>query len=118
MPMSEAAEDVRPTGQAESDHAEQAATAAKRLGKFASAHGGAKYVFVEYVSATRSRIVVVAEDGRFGDQVVDSYEAAMDACARAGFEVLEGEWEREAVGAVLTTGYEWSLMGKGRPAGR
>ncbi|WP_106847919.1 hypothetical protein [Blastococcus sp. Marseille-P5729] len=115
--MSEAADDVRPTAQSDSEHAEQAATAAKRLGKFASAHGGAKHVYVEHVSANRSRIVVVADDGRYGDQVVDSHEAAMDACARAGFEVAEGEWGREAVGAVRTTAFEWGLMGKGRPGG-
>lgn len=115
--MSEAADDVRPTAQAESEHSEQAATAAKRLGKFASSHGGAKHVYVEHVSANRTRIVVVADDGRYGDQVVDSYEAAMDACAKAGFEVQEGEWERDAVGAVRTTAFEWGLMGKGRASG-
>ncbi|WP_134323274.1 hypothetical protein [Cumulibacter soli] len=97
---------------------EEASTAAKRLGRFASAHGGAKFVYVEHISAFRSRIVVVAEDGRYGDQVVGSHETAMTACASAGFDVLEGEWDRDAVGAVRTTGYEWGLMGRGRTAGK
>lgn len=116
--MSEPAHDVQAAATPDSDHAEQAATAAKRLKKFADAHGGAQHVFVEYVSATRSRIIVVAEDGRWGDQVVDSHQTAMDACATAGFEVSAGEWGREAVGSVKTTAFEWGLMGRGRPAGK
>lgn len=100
------------------DHREEASGAAKRLSKFASSHGGAKFVYVEHVSSNRTRIVVVAEDGRYGDQVVNGYETALAACAEAGFEVSEGEWERDAVGAVRTTGYEWGKMGAGRPAGK
>lgn len=115
--MTDEAADVR-SSSAPGHEAEEAATAAKRLGKFAAAHGGAKFVYVEYVSASRSRIVVVAEDGRYGDQVVGSHAAAVAACERAGFEVSEGEWERDAVGAVRTTAFEWGLMGRGRAAGR
>lgn len=96
--------------------AEEAARAAKRLSRFAAAHGGAKFVYVENVSANRTRIVVVTENGRYGDQVVTSKQTALAACETAGFEVLEGEWERDAVGAVRTTSFEWGWMGKGRPA--
>lgn len=112
----EAADEVRQST-APAHDAEEAARAAKRLSQFTAAHGGAKFVYVEYVSATRTRIVAVAEDGRFGDQVVGSRDAALAACESAGLEVLEGEWERDAVGAVRTTAYEWGQMGRGRPAG-
>lgn len=115
--MTEEAADVR-SASAPAHEAEEAARAAKRLGQFAHAHGGAKFVFVEYLTAFRSRIVVVAEDGRFGDQVVGSRAVALSACETAGFEVLEGEWDRDAVGAVRTTAFEWGLMGKGRPRGK
>lgn len=115
--MTEPAEDVQPAAAPDSEHAEEAATAAKRLAGFARSHGGAKHVYVEYVSASRTRVVVVADDGRFGDQVLSSHAAALDACARAGFEVSEGEWERDAVGSVRTTAYEWGRMGRGRAAG-
>ena len=116
--MTEAADDVQATAAPETDHSEEAATAAKRLSAFASRHGGAAHVYVEHISARRSRIVVVTKDGRYGDQVVGSQQAARDACATAGFEVSEGEWEREAVGAIRTTAFEWGLMGRGRAAGK
>jgi uncharacterized membrane protein YhfC len=115
--MTEETADVHPST-APAEEAEEAARAAKRLSQFAAAHGGAKFVYVEYVSSSRTRIVVVAEDGRYGDQVVGSRDAALSACQSAGFEVLEGEWERDAVGAVRTTAFEWGLMGRGRPAGK
>lgn len=115
--MTEHATEASPSPAA-AQEAEEATRAAKRLSQFAAAHGGAKFVYVEYVSASRSRIVVVVEDGRFGDQVVGSKQTALDACRTAGFEVLEGEWERDAVGAVRTTAFEWGLMGRGRPAGK
>lgn len=114
--MTDEAAEVRPTS-SQADEAEKATVAAKRLTKFANAHGGAKFVYVEYVSANRTRIVVVTEDGSYGDQVLTSHQSALDACAQAGFEVLSGEWERDAVGAVRTSGFEWGWMGRGRPAG-
>lgn len=114
--MTDEAADVQTPSPAH--EAEEAARAAKRLTRFAAAHGGAKFVYVEYVSSTCTRIVVVAEDGRYGDQVVGSMKTALSTCETAGFEVLEGEWERDAVGAVRTSGFEWGWMGRGRPAGK
>ncbi|WP_153503072.1 hypothetical protein [Cumulibacter manganitolerans] len=116
--MTDPADDVQATAAPESDHSEEAATAAKRLSAFAARHGGPAHVYLEHVSANRTRIVVVAQDGRYGDQVLRSQQAAIDACATAGFTVSEGDWEREAVGAVRTTAFEWGLMGHGRPAGK
>ncbi|MFG1924054.1 hypothetical protein [Cryptosporangium sp. NPDC048952] len=82
----------------------------KRLKTFASAHGGATAV-VEYLGQKGARIVLVGDDGRWGDQVVaGGVEAARTACAEAEIPVRD-EWERELVTAVKTDHYEWDYMG-------
>ena len=100
-------------------HAKAVKAAAANLGQFVSAHGGPATVHVEHISANRTRVVVVGEDGRWGDQVLPSYDAAKQVISDCGFEAEpEGEWSREAVGSVKTTGFEWGRMGSGRAAGR
>ena len=91
--------------------------ASARLTKFANEHGGARHAYLEYVTANRARVVVVGQDGRWGDQVLDSYEEAQAVIAATGFEAEdEREWSREATSAVKTTAYEWGRMGRGRSA--
>lgn len=98
-------------------HAEAIRVAVKQLAKFAGAHGGDKATFVEYLSASTSRIVVVAQDGRWGDVVLPSFEAAQKTVAKLGFTAVD-EWERETIDAVTSTGYEWGRMGKGKAAAK
>ena len=86
----------------------------KRLRRFAGGHGGATAV-VENLGRKGARVVLIGADGRWGDQVVVAgFEAAVAACADAGVEVKD-EWERELVTGIKTDGYEWGLMGRGRP---
>lgn len=100
-------------------HEKAVKAAVSSLREFVSSHGGPATVHVEYIAASRTRIVVVGEDGRWGDQVLPSYDAAKQVVAECGFEAEpEGEWSREAVGSVKTTSYEWGRMGTGRAAGK
>ncbi len=96
-------------------HAEAIKAATKNLTKFAAAHGGAGTTFIEYVASSFTRVVVVAKDGRYGDQVLPTMEAAEAVTAAAGLEVTN-EWDRESTGSVKTSGYEWGRMGRGRAA--
>jgi hypothetical protein len=88
------------------------------LRAFAKDHGGSATAVVSYLGRRGARIVLVGADGTWGDQVVaDGVDAAKAACEAAGVAVA-GKWERELSEAVKTSGYEWGLMGRGRPAAR
>jgi hypothetical protein len=63
------------------------------LKSFAAGHGGATAV-IEYVGRRGARIVLVGQDGTWGDQFADSTDLARAACEKAGV-ALENEWERE-----------------------
>lgn len=83
--------------------------AAKRLKKFATAHGGASTTHVEYVSSNATRVVIVGTDGRWGDQVLASEADATQAAAEAGLS-LSDEWDRESTGSLRTGPAEWAKM--------
>lgn len=83
--------------------------AAKHLSAFHAAHGGAGSTFVEYVSSTRTRIVVVAEDGTWGDAVLAGVNAARAAVDRAGLTITE-DWDRESSGSVRSSSTDWKRM--------
>ena len=80
------------------------------LREFASAHGGAKAV-IEYVGRRGARIVLVGNDGEWGDQVAPSTAEAREACERAGIAV-ENEWERELIELMRPTNDLWRSMSK------
>ena len=88
----------------------EVAQAAKRLKKFAAAHGGASSTHIEYVSRGATRVVIVGQDGRWGDQMLASEPDAQLAAAEAGLEVSES-WDRESTGSVRTGPAEWTKMG-------
>lgn len=96
-------------------HAEAIKAAAKNLKKFAAAHGGAATTFIEYVAASFTRVIVIAKDGSYGDQVLPTPDAAESVAEAAGFEVTPS-WDRETTDSVKTSPYEWGLMGRGRAA--
>lgn len=78
---------------------------------FAAVHGGATAV-IEYVGRRRgARIVLVGQDGAWGDQFADSTDVAREACAEAGVDV-ENEWERELVEQMRPTNDLWRSMGR------
>src|SRR5215213_5792513 len=63
------------------------------LKSFAVGHGGATAV-IEYVGRRGARIVLVGQDGTWGDQFAENTDQARAACEKAGVP-LENEWERE-----------------------
>ncbi|MER7920966.1 MULTISPECIES: hypothetical protein [unclassified Streptomyces] len=81
---------------------------AKRISAFSRAHGGAEGQ-VAYIGERGARIVLVGEDGGWGDVVAPSYTIAEQAVEKAGItrhEAFDGEFA-----AKVTTGpYEWKRM--------
>ncbi|MYU03358.1 hypothetical protein GTY81_05480 [Streptomyces sp. SID8366] len=81
---------------------------AKRISAFSRAHGGAEGQ-VAYIGERGARIVLVGEDGGWGDVVAPSYAIAEQAVEKAGItrhDAFDGEFA-----AKVTTGpYEWKRM--------
>ncbi|MFG1670421.1 hypothetical protein [Streptomyces sp. Y7] len=81
---------------------------ARQISSFAKSHGGAEGQ-VAYIGERGARIVLVGEDGGWGDLVAPSYEIAEKAVEKAGItrhESFDGEFA-----AKVTTGpYEWKRM--------
>jgi len=89
-------------------------SAVAALKKFAARHGGSATAVIEYIGRRGARIVLVGADGTWGDLVVADVDSAKAACEAAGVKVIDG-WPREVSEAIRTSGYEWGLMGRGRP---
>ena len=77
---------------------------------FAAGHGGAKAV-VEYVGKRGARIVLVGEDGAWGDHFAEGTDVARRACGAAGVEV-ENEWERELIEQMRPSNDLWRSMSR------
>lgn len=77
---------------------------------FAAGHGGATAV-IEYVGKRGARIVLVGEDGEWGDQFADGTDVARAACAKAGVEVKK-EWERELMDQMRPSNDLWRSMSR------
>jgi hypothetical protein len=86
----------------------QAAKIAKQIGAFAKAHGGAE-AQVAYIGERGSRIVLVGEDGGWGDLVAPTHAIAEEAVRKAGVTVHE-DFDGEFAAKVRTGPYEWSRM--------
>ncbi|NJC65332.1 hypothetical protein HC028_12580 [Planosporangium flavigriseum] len=80
------------------------------LKSFAGDHGGAKAV-IEYVGRRGARIVLVGEDGAWGDQFAPSTDIARSACIQAGIAV-ENQWERELIEQMRPNNDLWRSMGR------
>ncbi|MGH4027463.1 hypothetical protein ACQB60_00855 [Actinomycetota bacterium Odt1-20B] len=107
--------DTQQTDENTTDDAKQAAKAerkaarlAKEIGTFARAHGGAEGK-VSYIGEHGTRIVLVGEDGGWGDLVAPTYAIAQSAVEKAGITVHE-EFDGEFAAKVRTGPYEWSRM--------
>jgi hypothetical protein len=83
---------------------------AASLKSFADGHGGAKAI-IEYVGRRGARIVLVGEDGAWGDQFASATDVARRACEAAGLSV-EKEWERELVARMRPNNDLWRSMGR------
>ena len=86
----------------------QAAKLAKEISAFAKAHGGAE-AQVAYLGERGSRIVLVGEDGGWGDLVATSDAIARSAVEKSGLTVHE-EFDGDFAAKVKTGPYEWSRM--------
>ncbi|GAB2738681.1 hypothetical protein [Streptomyces bullii] len=81
---------------------------AQQISSFSRAHGGAEGQ-VAYLGERGARIVLVGEDGGWGDLVAPSYEIAEKAVEKAGItrhEAFDGEFAAK----VKTGSYEWKRM--------
>lgn len=88
----------------------QAKVLASEIKGFAGEHGGAKAV-IEYVGRRGARIVLVGNDGGWGDLVAQSTDIARAACEQAGVTVENG-WERELVELMRPSNDLWRSMAR------
>ncbi|WP_409237554.1 hypothetical protein [Streptomyces sp. PA5.6] len=86
----------------------KAARLAKEIGAFARAHGGAEGQ-IAYIGHEGTRILLVGEDGGWGDLVAPTYAVAQSAVEKAGITVHE-EFAGEFAAKVKTGPYEWTRM--------
>ncbi|MGW1670783.1 hypothetical protein [Streptomyces sp. NPDC002324] len=81
---------------------------AKQIRSFAAAHRGAE-AQVAYIGQIGARIVLVGEDGGWGDLVAPTHAIAVAAVQKAGVTVHE-DFDGEFAAKVTTGPYEWSRM--------
>ncbi|MET9146041.1 hypothetical protein [Streptomyces sp. NPDC004042] len=86
----------------------KAARLAHRIGSFSTAHGGAEGQ-VAYLGERGARIVLVGEDGTWGDIVAPTLAIAEQAVRKAGITVHES-FDGEFAAKVRTGPYEWTRM--------
>ncbi|MFJ8823467.1 hypothetical protein ACIREE_16940 [Streptomyces sp. NPDC102467] len=86
----------------------RAARLAKEIGAFAKAHGGAEGQLA-YIGERGTRIVLVGEDGGWGDLVATTYEVAQKAVEKAGITIHE-DFDGDFAAKVETGPYEWKRM--------
>ncbi|WP_442809388.1 hypothetical protein [Streptomyces sp. NBC_01335] len=97
----------------------RAARLAKEIGAFAKAHGGAEGQLA-YLGQAGTRIVLVGEDGGWGDLVAPSQAVAESAAEKSGLTFHES-FDGEFAAKVRTGRYEWTRMAGiqvGGPANR
>ncbi|WP_228447006.1 hypothetical protein [Streptomyces paludis] len=81
---------------------------AKRIGVFARAHGGAEGQLA-HLGQAGTRIVLVGEDGAWGDLVAPTHDIARGAAELAGL-TLHESFDGEFAAKVRTGPYEWNRM--------
>ncbi|WP_030753153.1 hypothetical protein [Streptomyces sp. NRRL F-5135] len=86
----------------------RAARLAKRISTFARRHGGAEG-HLAYLGQAGTRIVLVGEDGAWGDLVAPTHAVARGAATRAGL-TLHDSFDGEFAAKVRTGAYEWGRM--------
>ncbi|MGW6566104.1 hypothetical protein [Streptomyces sp. NPDC054975] len=86
----------------------RAARLAKQIQAFSKEHGGAEGQLA-HIGQSGTRIVLVGEDGGWGDLVAPTYAIAEQAAEKAGL-TLHEEFDGEFAAKVVTGPYEWSRM--------
>ncbi|AYC42157.1 hypothetical protein [Streptomyces griseorubiginosus] len=96
------------TQQVDAKAERRVARLAQQISAFSKEHGGAEGQLA-YIGERGTRIVLVGEDGGWGDLVAPSYEIAEKAVEKAGITVHEN-FDGEFAAKVKTGPYEWSRM--------
>lgn len=86
----------------------RAARLAKHIAAFSKRHGGAEGQLA-HLGQAGTRIVLVGEDGGWGDLVAPSHALALSAAEKAGL-TLHDTFDGEFAAKVRTGPYEWSRM--------
>jgi hypothetical protein len=102
---------------AETQHADSAtgkqarrvARLAKQINAFAASHGGGAQGQIAYLGQRGVRIVLVGENGEWGDLMAPSRQIAEQAVEQAGVTVHE-KFDGAMANKVRTGPYEWSRM--------
>jgi hypothetical protein len=85
-----------------------------RLRDFLAGHDGKGVAVISYIGRVGARIVVVADDGAYGDAVASSVDAATAICSQAGITVADG-WTRELSAKITPSAEDRRRMaGTGR----
>lgn len=98
-----------PDARAQRRSARRVERLAKQVGAFARSHGGAAEATVEYIGQIGTRIVLVGENGEWGDLVAPTHEIALRAVERAGV-TLHEDFDGDFAAKVRTGPYEWKRM--------
>ncbi|KAF4409311.1 MULTISPECIES: hypothetical protein [Streptomyces] len=88
--------------------ARRAAKLAREITAFAGRHGGAEGQLA-HLGQVGTRIVLVGEDGGWGDLVAPSHAVARSAAEKAGI-TLHENFDGDLAAKVRTGPYEWSRM--------
>jgi hypothetical protein len=94
---------------AKSQSQRRATRLAKQITGFAERHGGSAEAQIAYTGQTGARIVLVGENGEWGDLMAPTREIAEQAVQQAGIPVRE-TFDGEMAAKVRTGPYEWSRM--------
>jgi hypothetical protein len=104
--MAESTLEHDPKAEARADR--RAGRLARQIGAFGRAHGDVR-AQLAYLGQCGARIVLVAEDGTWGDLVAPTYDIGLRAVRRSGVTVHE-DFDAELAARVRTGPYEWSRM--------
>ena len=96
------------TQQVDAKAERKVARLAKQISAFSKEHGGAEGQLA-YIGDRGTRIVLVGEDGGWGDLVAPSVAVAGQAVEKAGITVHEA-FDGEFAAKVRTGPYEWTRM--------
>ncbi|MDX3240175.1 hypothetical protein PV392_31705 [Streptomyces sp. ME03-5709C] len=87
----------------------RAARLAQQITAFARSHGGGAEGQIAYIGEAGARIVLVGENGEWGDLVAPTYDIARSAVERSGITV-HASFDGDFAAKVRTGRYEWSRM--------
>ncbi|MET9799973.1 hypothetical protein [Streptomyces sp. NPDC006368] len=86
----------------------RASKLAREIQAFSKEHGGAEGQLA-HIGRAGTRIVLVGEDGGWGDLVAPTHEVAKSAAEKAGL-TLHETFDGDFAAKVRTGPYEWSRM--------